>query len=76
MTDTSAEKEILDEIHKLGKDQQQEVLEFARSLARSRLAGSPGKNLLRFAGTIDMDDLQKMTEVIHADCEKIDPNEW
>ena len=30
MKDTSVEKEILDEIHKLGKGQQAEVLEFVR----------------------------------------------
>ncbi len=35
MKDTSVKKEILDEIHKLGKGQQAEVLEFVRSLAKS-----------------------------------------
>ena len=76
MTDTSVEEEIFDAIHKLGKNHQKEVLEFIRSLVRSELAGVPGKNLLRFAGTIGKDDLQKMAEVIHADCEKIDSHEW
>ena len=76
MTDTSVEKEILDEIHKLEKDQQKEVLEFVRSLAKSDLVGAPGKHLLRFAGAIAKDDLQKMAEAIQADCESIDSNEW
>ena len=39
MKDTSVEKEILDEIHKLGKGQQAEVLEFVRALAKSDKAG-------------------------------------
>ena len=69
MKDTSAEKEILDEIHKLGKGQQAEVLEFVRSLANSEMEGVPGKTLLRFAGTIDRKDLDRMTKAIQIDCE-------
>ncbi|MDE2705233.1 MAG: hypothetical protein OXI35_09205 [Gemmatimonadota bacterium] len=69
MKDTSVEKEILDELHKLEKGQQTEVLEFVRSLTRSEMEGVPGKTLLRFAGTIDREDLDKMTETIQADCE-------
>jgi hypothetical protein len=72
MTDISVEKEILDEIHKLGEDQQKEVLEFVRSLASFELVGVPGKHLLRFAGTINKDDLQKMSEAIQGDCERVD----
>ena len=75
MKDTSAEKEILNEIHKLGKGQQVEVLEFVRSLAKPEIEGVPGKTLLRFAGTIDREDLDKMAEAIQADCEGVDPNE-
>ena len=76
MKDTSVEKEILDEIHKLGKGQQAEVLEFVRSLAKSEMEGASGKTLLRFAGTIDREDLDKMAEAIQADCESVDPDEW
>ena len=71
MKDTSVEKEILDEIHKLGKGQQTEVLEFVRSLAKPEMEGVPGKTLLRFAGTIDREDLDKMAEAIQADCENV-----
>ena len=74
MKDTSVEKEILDELHKLEKGQQTEVLEFVRSLTRSEMEGVPGKTLLRFAGTIDREDLAKMTETIQADCESVDFN--
>ena len=71
MKDTSVEKEILDEIHKLGKGQQTEVLEFVRSLAKSEMEGAPGQTLLRFAGTIDREDLDRMTEAIQIDCESV-----
>ena len=76
MEATFVEKEILDEIHKLGKGQQAEVLEFVRSLAKSETTGVPGKTLLRFAGTIDRADLDKMAEAIRADCENVNSNEW
>ena len=76
MKNTSVEKEILANIHKLGEGQQAEVLEFVRSLAKSEMKGAPGKALLRFAGTIDREDLHRMTEAIQADCESVDSNEW
>ena len=72
MKDTSVENEILDEINKLEKGQQAEVLEFVRSLAGSDMEGVLGKTLLRFAGTIEKEDLDKMAEAIQADCESID----
>ena len=43
MKDKSVEKEILDEIHKLGKGQQVEVLEFVRSLAKSEMEVHPAR---------------------------------
>ena len=74
MKDAFVKKEILDEIHKSGKGQQAEVLEFVRSLAKSEMEGVPGKTLLRFAGTIDRADLDKMAEATQADCESVDSN--
>jgi len=38
--------------------------------------GVPGKQLLRFAGAIQKDDLQAITQTIEAGCERIDLNEW
>lgn len=76
MKEASVEKEILDEINKLEKGQQAEVLEFVRSFAKSGMEGVPGKTLLRFAGTIEKEDLDKMAEAIQADCESVEPHEW
>ena len=75
MEATSVKQEILDEIHKLGKGQQVEVLEFVRSLAKSEMTGVPGKTLLRFAGTIDRADLDEMAKAIQADCENVHSND-
>ena len=73
MKETSVAQEILNEVHKLGKIQQAEVLEFVRSLAKPAMAGVPGQALLRFVGTIDGEDLHRMTEAIQADCEGVYP---
>ncbi len=51
MAESSVEKDILEEVHKLGETEQKRVLEFARSLVNSGPRGVPGKHLLRFAGT-------------------------
>jgi hypothetical protein len=42
----------------------------------STVKGVPGKQLLRFAGSIPKEDLQLMSEAIKQDCEKVDVNEW
>jgi len=41
-------------------------------LAISSPKGIPGKQLLRFAGTIDHDDIQAIEQAIEAECEKVD----
>jgi hypothetical protein len=38
--------------------------------------GVPGASLLRFAGTISIEDLDAMTQAIEQGCERTDFNEW
>jgi hypothetical protein len=38
--------------------------------------GTPGRDLLRFAGTLDSADLAAMARAIEEGCEAVDPNEW
>ena len=76
MANISVEREILDQIHNLSEKDQKRVLEFARSLVRNELKGVAGRKLLRFAGTIGKEDLQKMAKAIDEDCERVDSNEW
>ncbi|MBZ0287750.1 MAG: hypothetical protein K8I30_09060 [Anaerolineae bacterium] len=66
-------EQLLKEIEKLSPDQQEQTLAFARRLGRPR--GVSARSLLRFAGRISPDDIEKMEQAIE-DCEKIDPNEW
>ena len=76
MAETSIEKDILEEVHKLATPQQERVLKFARSLVNDQPPGIPGKNLLRFAGIIDKDDLRTIARSIDEGCERVDRNEW
>jgi hypothetical protein len=54
---------------------QKQVLEFAKTLTDSTVQGVPGSQLLRFAGTIPLDDIALMREAIEQDCEQVDANE-
>jgi len=55
---------------------QQQVLQFARSLAQENIKGTPGQLLLQFAGTIPAEDLLQMQAAIEQDCGQVDLDEW
>ena len=57
---------------RLDAPKQRKVLDFARQL--SVPAGTPGQDLLHFAGSIDRADLDAMSQAIQEGCEKIGPN--
>jgi hypothetical protein len=68
--------EILEHLRLMPQNLQWQVLEFARSLLKAEAKGTPGQNLLRFAGSIPANDLQLMSEAIEQGCERIDADEW
>ena len=74
MVTLSVREQIIYQLERLTPEQQQQVLEFTTRLVRPR--GVPARSLLRFAGRIDPDDLQKMEKAIEEDCERIDADEW
>jgi hypothetical protein len=76
MSNPSIEKEIISQLSKLPLEKQEQVLHFVRALTLAGPPGVPGKDLLRFAGTIEPDDLQVMARVIEEDCEKVNLSEW
>jgi len=76
MLNPSLEKEIISQLSKMPYEKQQQVLHFVRALTRAKPLGIPGKDLLRFAGAIEPNDLQVMAQAIEEDCEKVNPNEW
>ena len=76
MPDQSLQKQILDQLDKLPIEQQHQVLDFARTLARTKPAGKPGKDLLSFGGAIAIADLKIMSQAIEEGCEQVNINEW
>ena len=44
-------------------------------LSNARIHGVPGQNLLRFAGTIDHEDLMIIEQTIKEGCEKVNLDE-
>jgi hypothetical protein len=76
MKSSTIEKDISKQLNLLPHEQQQQVLEFARNLVKSRVRGLPGQNLLHFAGTIDHEDLIIIQETIKEGCEKVNLDEW
>lgn len=66
---------VIEQLKTLSHGLQQRVLEFTRALALSAPRGIPGRQILRFAGTIPPDDVQRMREAIAQGCEQADANE-
>jgi hypothetical protein len=73
---TSIIDQLMEKLKMMPEDLQYQVLQFARSLTGEKIKGVPGKELLRFAGSIPKEDLQLMSAVITEDCEQIDTDEW
>jgi hypothetical protein len=69
-------EELLKQLDQLSLESQKKVLEFARVLNTVNLKGKPGKDLLKFAGTIDLESLKVMEEAVEYGCERVDTTEW
>lgn len=69
-------EEVVEQLKVMPQHLQWQVLEFVRALVKAEVQGTPGQQLLRFAGSIPSDDLQLMREAIEQDCERIDIDEW
>lgn len=67
---------VLEQLKALPYELQWRVLEFTRALAMSIPRGVPGQQLVNFAGTIPLDDLQLMHQAIEEGCEQVDADEW
>lgn len=76
MTYSMITQQIIRQVDQLPLDFQRRVLDFAQALALSLPRGTPGKQLLRFAGIIEPDDIEAMSRAIEAGCEKVDADEW
>jgi hypothetical protein len=78
MVDSQIRDELVKQLDQLPASLQRRVLEFARSLSSPTpiQRGTPGREWLRFAGTITPEDGQAMIDAIEAGCEQVDADEW
>ena len=68
--------ELLEQIEKLTPSQQNQVLDFVLELSGELPEGTPLKELLKFAGTIPLEDLEQMKQAIEEGCEQVYESEW
>lgn len=68
--------QIMEQVAGMSEDEQRRILEVARSMTTKPGDGVNGSSLLRFAGTISVDEARRMSVAIEEGCEQIDPNEW
>lgn len=74
--DTPILDKLIEQLKIMPQDLQWRVLEFARTISGSTIQGVPGRQLLRFAGSIPPDEVQLMRQAIEQDCEQVDLDEW
>jgi hypothetical protein len=66
---TTIKDRIIEQVDRLDDGQRQQVLDFARRLTAPK--GTPGRDLLRFTGSIDPADLELMSRAIQEGCETV-----
>jgi hypothetical protein len=76
MIDAAIQEALLREVEQLAPPLQRKVVDFAHSLAEGRPRGTPGRDLLKFAGILNPEEAKEMMDAIQEGCERIDPNEW
>ena len=69
-------KEIIEQLKILPNELQVKVLKYINSLTKKLPRGIPGRDLLKFAGFIPLDDLKLMNKAIKEDCERVNAKEW
>ncbi|MEO1353239.1 MAG: hypothetical protein AAFW84_31500 [Cyanobacteria bacterium J06635_15] len=68
--------QVIEQLSNMPQSLQQQVLQFARMLGQVRIQGTPGHKLLKFAGSIQSDDLALIRNAIEEGCEQVDFDEW
>jgi hypothetical protein len=68
--DTSIVTQVVERLNDLPDELQRRVLEYVQALEATTVRDVPGSQLLQFAGTIPLEDLQVMAAAIEAGCEQ------
>lgn len=70
------DNEMLELWSRLDGEGRRAVLDFAKGVKTPLSEGGVGAEFVRFAGTIDIDDLDRMSAAIEDGCEKVNLDEW
>ena len=71
MNETTLIEDIQRKFELLPADAKQRVLSLLESHTENTCKGTPGRDLLRFSGTIPKDDLVLMEQAIEMECERV-----
>ncbi len=69
-------QQILEDLDQLSPARQRRVAELIRGLVSAPPRGTAGRDLLRFAGTLDDQSAREMTQAIEEGCERVDIDGW
>ena len=70
-------EQILNDLNRLPPpEKQKRTAELVHGLVSPLPRGVPGRDLLRFVGTLDDESSRKMLETIEEGCERTDLDEW
>jgi len=69
-------QQILDDLDQLSPELQKRAAEAVHRLASPLPQGASGRDLLRFAGTLDGESAREMREAIEEGCERVDLDAW
>ncbi len=68
--------ELVDSFQKLSPTAQLQSLKYIRNLQAERPRGTPGKEWVKLAGSIDAESLAEMSAAIEEASGQDEPNEW
>jgi hypothetical protein len=69
-TSPEIKQRIVERLDELSEGDQRKVLEFAQHLPPTP-RGTPGRDLLKFFGTIDFEDCRRIEAAIEKGCERV-----
>lgn len=76
MAEPAIKKQILNDLERLSPEQQKRAAELVHGLVSPLPKGTPGRDLVRFAGILDDESAREMMEAIEEGCERVDLDEW
>lgn len=75
MVNPAVSKQILSDLEQLPPEMQTRAAQLVHELVSQRPKGVAGRDLLRFAGVLDVQSAREMREAIEEGCERVDLDE-